>query len=476
MLFLRNKFNNYIILFLILELFSWLSFYYSNLSLLILIIISILSIGLFLIRPIFFLYIPLIELFWGSLGHNIAYDVFSIRLVIFVLVFIFFFLTHFFKLHKLKIYKNKKLLYIFLTFLLLFSFGSIRGYVLNNHTNVFLDANNYLYLLYLPIWYEVYSNKYLSNIITILQSATLIIAVKTIILFNLFSQNYSFVNLDIIYKWVRDTRTGEITPLSNNLSRIFFQSHFYLLVAFFFTFLEQIKKHLSVYNLIYLSLILSGLLISMSRSFWLAGLIVLILLLLFIFFVKGRIVFFKSLIILTIISFFSIITIQLFFNLPKFNSFNILEKRSVDISEPAINSRMQLLQPMLESIKENPVIGHGFGKELSYYSSDPRIKNENNLTGLHTTYSFEWGWLEMWLKVGIFYIVLFIYWVYTILKKSFNLLSLNFNIYLSIITVILSLSIINVFTPYINHPLGLWLLILSSLIIFKNEKKSFSYY
>ena len=51
MLFSRNKFNNYIIIFLILELFSFLSFSYSNLFLPILIITNIENIYIKIPKP-----------------------------------------------------------------------------------------------------------------------------------------------------------------------------------------------------------------------------------------------------------------------------------------------------------------------------------------------------------------------------------------------------------------------------------------
>src|SRR3989339_152613 len=69
-----------------------------------------------------------------------------------------------------------------------------------------------------------------------------IFSIKTILLLNIFSQNYSFLNIDNIYKWVRDTRTGEITPFRDSFFRIFMQSQFYLIVALLGIFLEKINN------------------------------------------------------------------------------------------------------------------------------------------------------------------------------------------------------------------------------------------
>ena len=98
--------------------------------------------------------------------------IFNIRLVIFIAIVLFFIIKNVQQINKLKILRDKTLLSIFsiLAFFVLLSIAS--GYY-NGHgiKQVFFDANAYFYLLYLPIWYQVYDQKYLKNIFKILEAA-----------------------------------------------------------------------------------------------------------------------------------------------------------------------------------------------------------------------------------------------------------------------------------------------------------------
>ncbi|MCD4760990.1 O-antigen ligase family protein, partial [bacterium] len=375
----NNTFSSWLAVFIIAELLSWLFFNFSDFSWIVLALIALVTIALSLRNPIYTIYLPLAELFWGSLGHSFDYNIFNTRLVIFLAVVLVFILQNVFKIKKIKFIRDKGLaiLWFFMMFLVIVGIVSAyyKGFELQK---IFLDANAYFYLLYLPIWYQAYDRRYIENIVSILKAAAIIIAVKTLIVFNIFVQDYKVLNIDLIYKWIRDTRTGEITPFDNGCFRIFMQSQFYLLVAWFFLFLNQLKDYKNKINFWQLSLISAALLVSLSRSLWLGGVVGLLFLLINIFFYQKKYLslFIISILIGILVS--SIILVQIFFNLPRFNSFNIFSQRTTDVSEPAASSRQQLLEPMWLAIKERPIIGHGFAKELTYRSSDPRIKNKNN--------------------------------------------------------------------------------------------------
>jgi O-antigen ligase len=473
--------NNYtfricIAIFVVAELLSWLSFNFIALNIIILSVVALMSILLVLRNPIYALYIPVVELFWGSLGHSFYFDFWNTRLVIFIAVIFAFALSNFFNVRKFHIKKDLKVLLIWLALILLIlSAGAIAYFDKRNTANIFFDGNAYFYLLYLPIWYQVYKRRYLKNVIAILRAAALIVAIKTLVVFNLFSQGYQILDLEFIYKWIRDTRTGEITPFSNNFSRVFMQSQIYLLAAWFFAFIRQLKEYKNWSNFFYLSILAAALLVSLSRSFWLGGIVAFIFLLINIIIFQRRNL--SALVYLTIlgVAITGWLTVQVFFNLPKWNSFNITEQRTTDTSEAAANSRMTLLPVMWQAIQEKPIMGHGLAKELTYRSSDPRIKNQDNPEGWHTTYAFEWGWLDQWMKMGLFFISILFAWVLLIYARSYRILAQDPVLGLSTLAIMTGLGIIHIFTPYLNHPLGLGLLMLMTITISKNERQGFSY-
>jgi len=468
--FFKKKNNNFwifwLLTFVILELLSWLSFSFNQLNLVILLLVGFITLFLSLRKPIFMLYIPLAEIFWGSLGHSFYYNFLNTRLVIFVIIFLIFVLQTIFQRQRLKMQSDKNLLFIWFS-ILLFILAGVGLAFYNQHkiTDIFLDANAYLYILYLPIWYEFYNEKYLPNILGILKAAVLVIAAKTLIIFNIFAQDYSWLNIEAIYKWIRDSRTGEITFFQDNFWRVFMQSQIYLVVAWFFAFVKQIKEYKNWPNFIYLAIITAALLLSLSRSFWLGTIVGLLFLFINIIIYQKKYIFFASIILFlgTILS--SFIIVQIFFNIPKWNSVTYFLQRQIDINEPAADSRMQLLIPLWSAIEEKPILGYGFAKEITYYSSDPRIKNETNPQGLHRTYAFEWGWFDQWLKLGVIFISLLLLWIVLIYHRSYKVIVKNQEYVMASLAVLTSLMVIHIFSPFLNHPLGLGILIFITIII-----------
>jgi len=453
----RNRlFLNYLLIFIALEILSFLAFNFNILNLFILLILILLVFILGYRKPTFLFLIPLMELFWGSLGHSFIYGIFNTRLIIFLAVLFIFLIKYFQKLNKLKILENKKLLFIYLLFFLFIILGIVRGYLNNNFiNNIFLDANAYLYLLYLPIWYEVYNSKYLKDILTILIAATTIIALKTLILFNIFRQDYSFLNLELIYKWLRDTRTGEITSTIGSY-RIFIPAQIYIIFSWFFIFIQQIKKF-NYYNLFYLIILTTALIISLSRSFYLGFIFAFLILILNIYNYKKELINFKFFFNFILIFFSSFFLMQIIANIPKIN--NIIDISGRVKIEAAANSRLALLPQMIDNIKEAPLLGQGFGKEISYQSSDP--KNE----GTYTTFSFEWGYLDQIVKGGLGLVWILIIWLYRIYYVSSKKIKDKPLLFLTLNPFLIALIIIHIFSPYLNHPLGLGFLILSTILI-----------
>lgn len=198
---------------------------------------------------------------------------------------------------------------------------------------------------------------------------------------------------------------------------------------------------------------------SLSRSFWFGLSLGLVFILLIILrFLKPSLKqIFVSLIYLISVGLMTVIIlfITLEFPVPKplFSfSTNLLSDRAT-MNDAAADSRWALLPVMNDAILKQPIFGYGLGKTLTYHSSDPRvIKSSGN--GIYTTDAFEWGWLDLWLKLGVLGIIGYLWLLLAILKKAVLKIKTNPYQALAVVGSVLALVGLNVFTPYLNHPLG----------------------
>jgi hypothetical protein len=435
-----------------LEFLSLLAWLYQPLAILFLALIAVALILVYQREKQLLILIPLLELFWGSMGRSLQYDFFSLRWLIFICTILFFIIINLKRLDRLRIFHDKITLRIFLVYFFIIIVVIFFG-LFNHHSwrNIFFDANAYFYFLYLPIWLEYYDSKIFKKIINILLVSASVIAVKTIITFFIFTQsNFDLINY---YKWIRDTRTGEITKLDNGFNRIFFQSQIYLLLAWSIIFYRSIKDRLTGKKFLFLVVLSTAIYISLSRSLWLGWLVLVIS---FFCLDRGMI---KKLKYLFLIGLGSYILVLFLFNVPNYHQLNLFANRSVSTQEAALSTRTLLLPVMLESIKYSPIIGHGFGQELAFLSNDPRSKNVANPSGQRTSFSFEWGWLDFMLKGGLLLALFFVYSLFYIIRGTYAIMKIQpeFSPFLPFF---LALPIIHIFTPYLNHPLGLGLLML----------------
>ena len=140
-----------------------------------------------------------------------------------------------------------------------------------------------------------------------------------------------------------------------------------------------------------------------------------------------------------------------------------------DKKEAALVSRWLLLPEIIKEIRQNPISGQGFGATVTYTSRDPRIL-ENEASGLYTTYAFEWGYLDIWLKIGFLGLIAYLFLMYKIIYTNIVAgLKSDGEIYLGIAASCLFLAIVNIFTPYLNHPLGIGFITASSCLIIKDR-------
>lgn len=491
----KNKIFTNTLLFLILaELLSFLGYYYPPVNSLIFFLIIILTIGASLYRLEYGLYVLFAELFIGSFGYIFYFDSgqakISIRLALWLIIMSVWLAKIIMDWLRVKstpiIFSEPRRLTFFILLFLFIAWGLINGLLSGNSPgNIFFDFNNWLYFLLIFPVYALWQNDGEFKILKQIFLASITwLSLKTIILAYCFTHNLNGLNLEI-YSWMRSDRLGEITQTAAGFSRVFMQSHIFVLIGFFvliFYLLKIVIENngnkitlknklggITIYILL-LSLFLSTIIISFSRSFWIglaAGGIFVWLAALFKLKIK-----FKQFIIFNAIIFLSIITSLILtlaaikFPYPSpyggFNPAEILGQRVTQITDEAgASSRWQLLTPLWQKIKTALIMGRGFGSTVTYRTNDPRIL-ASNPSGLYTTYAFEWGWLDIWLKLGLLgllaYLILFI----KIIKDG---LRINSYFSLALIAGLVVLMAVNIFSPYVNHPLGIGYLIISFCLI-----------
>ncbi|MEA1963296.1 MAG: O-antigen ligase family protein [Patescibacteria group bacterium] len=486
------------------ESMSLLGHFYSSIELYAFIILAALFLIFCIIKIEYGLLILLTELFIGSFGRLFVFEFagkdISIRMafwLIFLAVWIgrqiWFSIKKNERLLRVKELKSKKIFYLYALLFVFIAWGLVNAYLNNTSlVNIFFDFNAWaFFVLLLPI-YEIFKNsrKFIDNLFQVFMASIIWLSIKTYVLLFIFSHSI-FSLMPDIYTWIRDTRIGELTQIQEGFTRIFFQSHIFVLVGvfvaaifllrYFQEFFEnnkKIKKEFFVYFFL-LSFFISVNLISFSRSNWMglaAALFLFFIIVLRLLKIKKTLYFFGIFLLSGILALFLII-VTVKFPYPdfqtNFKAAKLLTERAKTISgEAGVSSRWSLLPELWGEIKKAPIRGQGFGAEVTYKSSDPRVLKKNP-DGFYTTYAFEWGWLDIWLKIGFLgflaYVVLIFIIIYKIIWPIIKIKRFNFDFKnkfkLALAIGLAAIAIINFFSPYLNHPLGIGYLLLLSVFL-----------
>ncbi|MFA6474625.1 MAG: O-antigen ligase family protein [Patescibacteria group bacterium] len=342
----------------------------------------------------------------------------------------------------------------------------------NDPAKIFLDMNGYLFIaMVIPFVQAVKTEQDIKNLFTVLLAGVTVLAIQSVFILFLYSHPGAFgYYLPELYRWVRDFRLAEVTVQANHFTRVFFQSHIYVLLAFIFTSTALLLKHRAKYFYVLSVVTVSLLVLSYSRSFWVAtGLIIII----FLIFFKQRLYYLLIVGSSAIIGYMFILAI---INVPLFSSgsgvdaASLLSDRTSDVTtEAASGSRLALLKPLALAALQHPLLGSGFGTTVTYQTKDPRALT-NNQSGWFTTFAFEWGYLDLWLKLGLVGVLLY---VSIITALSIRLFSQN-NLYsLTAGLGVVALAFVHMLTPYLNHPLGLgWIALALSISTVYDQSQS----
>lgn len=330
--------------------------------------------------------------------------------------------------------------------------------------DIFADANGYAFLLYIPIGMDLFADRAsFAWLMRVAAGALTWLAVKCLLLLYLFSHDYGSL-LDDLFTWQRTYRLSEITHLSGGAVRVFAASELFLIPAVFLgVFLAwQFRRRAMLWWSVLMS---AAFLLSLSRSFWLGAAMSAAFMLPV--FVRLEIVplrelgrLFKTALLALVLGGLLLAALVLFpapKRLQDAGAWGVYGGRILDASDAAVSSRWNMLAPLSAAIAKSPVIGSGFGAVITYQSDDPRM-HDLYPGGRVTTGAIEWQYLEIWLKLGLFGLlaVIWLWWRIglffwkTIKTARGEDRLLASGLMLSFLTFVAA----NLFTPYVNHPLG----------------------
>ena len=351
------------------------------------------------------------------------------------------------------------------------AYGCIRGFLLKN---VFLiaDVNAWVFLaLLLPVLdlAERDGLRLRSDVLPAIIAGICWLGIETLGLEYLFSHGFAGIASNA-YLWVRRTGVGEVTLVTVNAFRIFLQSHIYAMVGLLgmagWLLASKSSRRLNDFFLI---LCLTSLGISLSRSIWIGtfvGMVALCVMLR-----KSFSVAFAARFIADGIVALALIFVVIAFPIPHvdYASLKDLFGSRVSTSDAAAQSRWSLFPVVAAKIRQAPLLGHGFGATITYASKDPRIVAQGK-GGMITEYAFEWGWLEHWVKMGVFGVLAMGYLLWRLIRRLLASSEPDW-IRFAGVSIVLGLAVTHFLTPYLNHPLGFGILLIIEGVISTSSRR-----
>ncbi|MBI5135086.1 O-antigen ligase family protein, partial [Candidatus Uhrbacteria bacterium] len=307
------------------------------------------------------------------------------------------------------------------------------------------DSNQWLFLaIILPL--GLCERERLGRILVVLwPAASIALFVLGAALLYTFTHDEGLNIAMAIYRWTRDTLIAEVTVITPSVVRVFAQSQI-IVIPVFWALLHARTR--SAWHWAVLTMTAAVLIMSLSRSF-IVGLAGVLLLALLALPERRRIAGNVALSVgLGVAVLFMIARFP--FPHPGVGSITQGFVQRSTLDDPASRTRWALLPPLWEGVRQHWILGSGTGASIEYKSQDPRVLQQQP-EGLFRTHAFEWGVLDLWFKFGLLGLVFYgsILWQslwYARHRRPVAALS------------ILTVALIHVFTPYLNHPIGLAML------------------
>ncbi|MFA6304724.1 MAG: O-antigen ligase family protein [Patescibacteria group bacterium] len=452
-------------IFLAIEILSFLGSIFPYVNPVIFIFLALATIILSIYDLRFGLYLILSELLIGSKGYLFYLTIqdfkISLRLVLFAIVLLIW-LWEFLRKKQLEFFTTNYWKY-FLVFGVFVLLAILQGWLRNQGLTWYQDFNAWLFWLLAPVFFIVINSRQkINEFLGIFFACVIYLSVKTLFLLIWFAYSAPHLTVDI-YQWLRISGLAEVTFIAGNFYRIFMQSQIFLLTGFFislallvFQFNRRIDK-----IVLWLTLILSStaILASLSRSFWvgLSGALVILTIYAIVKKIFDYKIIFKGLALAVVILFGEIFFLQIITG----NYWQVAVGNrvgSINLDAAGI-SRLQQLTPLKNNIIDNIFLGAGFGKTVTYVSQDPRVL-KNNPNGNYLTYAFEWGYLDICLKLGLLGLLAYLAFIAKIGMDCLKSGPLGMGLFWGLI----ALLIVSMFSPYLNHPLGIGILLFTASI------------
>ncbi|MBT4857364.1 hypothetical protein HON52_04240 [Candidatus Uhrbacteria bacterium] len=418
--------------------------------------------------------IAFIEIFVGGHGHLLDVDLLgfsvSLRMVLFGAV-MSAWLWNWWR-GEIKLHRDVWRELPFVILLIALVGGFIQGVFANGAGAAFDDVNAYMTLAYLlPVMSIEWTSKSKRVLLQAFAGSAIWIIGFSLLLLYVFT-HVDGDTLNVLYTFVRDSRLAEVTlqvDYDTFFYRVFMPAQSTAVMVLLLSWGAMLFSYRSerLPDLVGWAAIgsLAVLFMSMSRSFLLGAFAAMcVMWVVALLRERRRWVTLKRSIWMSVCAAVALVAVYALVTVPiptrpDLTDASFYETSSQTGRGEAVVSRWALLDPLMQSISQSPLVGQGFGATITYESSDPRIIDETG--GEYTTYRFEWGWHDIWLKMGLLGIIAFaVYFAILVLSARYHASKHSQSwLVIGLASSVFALFVAHTFSPYLNHPIGvMWML------------------
>ncbi len=402
-------------------------------------------------------YLVLAELFLGGDGHMFEFFGLSIRSAL-IMFFLFLWIVHAIadQIHRKRAILPRPLLYIFIPFTFFVILAIAIG-IHNGNSPLLIIQNIVPFLFFLTIipMYHTFKDtrgqEFLIRLFIVFILGNALLSVGTFIWY---SSGLGMLQ-DGYYHWFRDIAGGKITNLGAGFFRIVLPEHLLLIPAILLiSSLIMRKEHHNLHWRVLLFSLLIILALDISRTFILALLIGLLVLKYTHEWKKWLAV--SAEVLFVFVAIFTLVSFMA--SGGQTIGWNVFGTRFESIVQPSkeisADTRATLLTPIITEIEIHPWFGSGFGSVVTFL---------NPLTNQYvTTPQFDWGYLQLWVELGIFGLISFLaISIVAIYRLMYHIQSLSdyHDFYVGLLAGVVAFLVMTVTMPALFHVFGTFFLV-----------------